>query len=258
VSLRGVRLSDRVFLVAQTGKGKSTFALWLIDQLWPVRTIVFDPKGEFDFGFPPARTPAELRAQMHQPIVHYVPASFDRESLEEACQIVWRTPGPYVWLIDEGAEVTNPNYCPQGLRLGVTQGRRFKKCVIFLTQRVAETHPVFRSQAEHVIVFTPTPIALDLKEIAKAVRREPAVLEAELVSLHSEHGDFSHLWYVRPTDELRRCAPIPLEAFTGAPGLAAADPGQQRATPVAASDEASQSPPCDSSDSASGAFSRSD
>jgi energy-coupling factor transporter ATP-binding protein EcfA2 len=259
VSGRGFRLEDRVLLVGQTGKGKTTLALWVIQQLQPVRAIIFDPKGEFDFGehFPPARTPAELRARIHLRLVHYVPASFERDQLEEACRIVWAAPGPYVWLIDEAAEITNPNYCPEGLRLGVTQGRRFRKMVLALTQRLAECHPVFRSQASHIVVFVPEPIALDLKEISRAIRREVALIKAELESLHAEQGDFAHLWWVGETNELRRCAPLPDPASPGQPPVAAADPGEPRQAATAPAGDPASSPPCDSSDSPSAASSRS-
>lgn len=244
--MRGIRHSDRILIAGQTGKGKTVFALWLIEQLQPVRTIIFDPKDELDFGVVKARTPGELAACMHQPVVHYVPASFDRDSLEEACQIVWITPGPYLWVIEEANEMSNPSWCPTGLRLCVTQGRAKLKMVIAITQRLAECHPVFRSQSEHVIVFTPAPIELDLKTIAGNVRREASVLDAELGSLHGEYGDYSHLWYVRDTDELRRCAPLPAPAHTR-PQLRAA---------TAAGQAAAGSPPCES-DSASAVSSES-
>jgi hypothetical protein len=257
--MRGFRLEDRLLFVGQTGKGKSTLALWVIEQLQPVRTIIFDPKGEFNFGptFPPARNPAELRVAIRQRLVHYVPQSFERPPLEEACQIVWDTPGPYVWHIDEAAEITNPNYCPEGLRLGVTQGRRFKKMVIALTQRLAECAPVFRSQASHVVIFVPEPIELDLKEISKAIRRPTSVIAAELSSLYAEHGNFSHLWWVSETDELRRCAPLPAPGSPGQPGMTTASPGDPRPAPTAPEEGDAGSPQCDSSDTASGASSRS-
>jgi hypothetical protein len=215
--MRGIRLEDRIFIAGMTGKGKTTFARWLAEQLQPIRQIVFDPKDELDFGVEKARTPAELATAMHQPIVHYVPSGFDRDQLEEACQIVWETPGPYLWWVDELSEVSNPSYCPPGLRLAVTQGRQKKKMVMGLCQRLAETHPVFRSQAEHIIVFVPAPIDLDLKELAKATGIEASVLGAELASLHAEHGDFSHVWFVRPSQELRRCAPLDTGGSPGAP-----------------------------------------
>jgi hypothetical protein len=207
--VRGIRLSDRVLVAGQTGKGKTTLAHFLVAGLQPVRAIVFDPKDDLDFGVPKCRSPEELEVQIRDGLVHYVPASFDRETLEEACQIVWLAPGPWLWWIDEAAELTGPNYCPAGLRLAVTQGRQPRKMVLAITQRLAEIHPVFRSQSEHVIIFTPAPILLDLKTIAGNVRREAGELDRLLGELHAEHGDYSHLWYVRDTDELRRCAPLP-------------------------------------------------
>lgn len=201
-------MEDRVLLAGLTGKGKTSLARWIVEQFQPVRLIVFDSKNELDFGVPKLYTPAELAAGMHQPIVHYIPAPGDKQALEEACLIVWETPGPYVWWVDEGTECSSPNYVPAGLRAAAVMGRAQKKLLLVLTQRLAEIHPVFRSQAEHVYIFVPAPIELDLKAISGAINREVALLAQELTELHAEHGDYSHLWYVRSTDELRRCAPV--------------------------------------------------
>ena len=212
--MRAIRVhpeADRVLLISRTGKGKTTFARFIAEQLQPCRLIVVDPKDELDFGVQKLRTPAELALGMHQPIVHYVPASFDRDSLEEASQIIWLTPGPYILWLDELSELSNPNWCPSGFRLAETQGRQGRKLVIACTQRLAESHPVFRSQASHVIALVPCPVEKDLKMLAgDAIPREPEEIRAELESLHAHHGDFSHLWYVEDGDELRRCQPIPL------------------------------------------------
>lgn len=229
--MRGIRLSDRVLIAGQTGKGKTTLAQFIARGLQPIRLIVFDPKAELDFGVPPLRSIDELRAGIGGAVVHFIPSGFERDDLEEACQIVWEIPGPYLWWIDEGSEVSSPSYCPRGLRLAVTQGRQQRKIVLCLTQRLAEIHPVFRSQSEHIIIFTPAPILLDLKTISGNVRREAAELDAELGALHAEFGDYSHLWYVRDTDELRRCAPIPL-----------ADHGPPRPTATAPDGEVLDSP----------------
>lgn len=244
--MRGIRLSDRVFMVGQTGMGKTTLALWLLDGLQPVRTIVFDPKeewGDGELGAPACRTPSELPYVLGRPVTHYIPASFDRDKLEDACEIVWNTPGPYVWLVDEASELTNPSYVPAGLRLACTQGRRKRKMVIALTQRVAESNPVLRAGADHTFIFVPTPIELDLKAIAASIHRDPALLQEELESLQAEHGLYSHLWFVRETNELRRCAPLATGADRGAPRAAAAEPQEPRDPAGAGEETEPESPP---------------
>jgi energy-coupling factor transporter ATP-binding protein EcfA2 len=243
--VRGIRLSDRVFMVGQTGMGKTTLALWLLDGLQPVRTIVFDPKEEWadgQLGAPACRTPGELPHVVGRPVTHYIPASFDRDKLEEACQLIWKTPGPYVWLVDESSELTSANYVPAGLRLACTQGRRKRKMVIALTQRVAESNPVLRAGADHTFIFVPTPIELDLKAIAASIHREPALLQEELESLQAEHGLYSHLWFVRETNELRRCAPLAAGGHRGAPQPAAA-PDEEPREPAGAPEEAEAESP---------------
>lgn len=248
--MRGIRLSDRVLICGQTGKGKTTLARYLVQGLQPMRTIVFDPKDELRFAdVMPCRTPAELRVRIRDPLVHYIPASFDRDPLEEACQIVWNTPGPYIWHIDEAAELTKPNYCPEGLKLCVTQGRSHRKVVIAITQRLAEAHPVFRSQSEHVFIFVPPPVMLDLKMISGNVRREANVLDDELKLLHEQEGDYSHLWYVRDTDELRRCAPLPPPDATGMPRGPSDSTSDPEESSSAVREPGVDTPPCEESDS---------
>lgn len=242
--LRGIRISDRVLIVGQTGKGKTTLARWLVQRMQPARVIVFDPKDELEFpGVTPCRTPQQLSLCMGDAFIHYVPASFDRDQLEEAAQIVWNTPGPYIWWLDEAAEISSPGYCPEGIRLAVTQGRAKEKMVIALTQRLAETHPVFRSQSEHVFLFVPPPIELDLKTAAGCMRRESSVLLAELEELERDEGEYSHLWFVRATDELRPCAAIPMAG--------GAAPPRQVPAATTPEEEGSESPACEESDSAS-------
>jgi hypothetical protein len=82
--------------------------------------------------------------------------------------------------------------------------------VMALTQRLAECHAVLRSLADHIFVFCEEPIDIDLKALAGHVPLDVQELKQVLQELHSEYGRHAHLWSVRPTRELRRCAPIPL------------------------------------------------
>jgi energy-coupling factor transporter ATP-binding protein EcfA2 len=250
--MRGIRADEHVLIVGQNGRGKSVLATYLVEQLQPVRTIVFDPKAEHQLGVTPCRTPSELAQHMHEPLVHFIPSGFDRDSLEHACRIVWSTPGPYRWWIDEAAAVSAPTWIPQGLMLAATQGRQPRKALLVLTQRVHAIHPVLRSEAKHIYMFVPPPIELDLKALAGHVRREAPELDVQLRHAHTTHGDFSHLWYVQDTDELRVCAPVPTgiapRAPRGQPGQAGDDRGQPA---TALDDGAAASSACDPSVSAS-------
>lgn len=238
--MRGVRISDRVLLVGSTGDGKSTLAESIIAGLQPVRVIAVDVKDEMDPRLPTARTVEELPEVIRAPACRWVPASFDRDAIEEGFQVVWNTPGPWVCDVEEAAEVSSPNWCPEGLRLAVTQGRRHGKMVLACTQRVAECHPVFRSQSEHIFLMVPRPIDLDLKTIAGNVRREAGLLGAELESLEAEHGPYSHLWYVKPGNELRRCAPVPAPVSRPAARRRPADSSGQQPVPATAPETGTQ------------------
>ena len=212
---RGIRHGERLVVNGQTLKGKTTFDKWLIANMQPVRVICFDPKDEDLFpGVEKCYSPGELVERLQDPVVHFVPSSFDRDMLEEACEIVFETPGPYIWWITEAADFSSPSWIPIGMRLGVTRGGKDGKTMIVECQRLSEINPVFRSQADHFFMFVPAPIELDLKTLAGHIGIEAPVIRRELEELHELHGDYSHLWWVRDGQELRACAPIPLD---GAP-----------------------------------------
>lgn len=244
--MRGVRHGERLVVNGQTLKGKTTFDKWLIASMQPVRVIVFDPKDEDLFpGVEKCYTVDALIEHLKDPVVHYVPSSFDRELLEEACQIVFETPGPYIWWITEAADFSNPSWIPAGMRLAVTRGGKDQKTMIVECQRLSEINPVFRSQADHFFVFVPAPIELDLKTLAGHIGIEAPVLKQELEELHELHGDYSHLWWVRDGQELRGCAPIPID---GGP----ASTREQVLAATADDDEPEQSGSWHQEDSAAG------
>jgi energy-coupling factor transporter ATP-binding protein EcfA2 len=246
-----MRLEDRALLVGETGCGKSTLAAYIVEGLQPVRTIVVDPKDELELGVPKARSASEL--DFSGPVIHYVPASFEREDLEEASQRIWQCPGPWVCLIDELAEISSPNYCPEGFRLGVTQGRSKRKAFVVCTQRLAESHPCFRSQATHRFLMCPAPIELDLKMIAGHLGIEAGILKRQLDELESQHGPHAHLWHVGPGKELRRCAPLSAGGSSGQPAGRPLPAGEDSGQPATAlDDESAGSLTCEESDSASG------
>jgi hypothetical protein len=189
--------------------GKTTLAEYIVDGLQPIRTIVYDPKGELDVGVAPVSSLGELSEALRAPKCHFIPARLDRDTLEESFELIWALPGPWLLRLDEAAAVCSASWIPEGLRLTATQGRQPKKMLVACTQRLSECHPVLRSQSEHIIIMVPAPIELDLKTIAGHVGCDPGQLRGLLEQLESEHGPYSHLWYLRTGNELRRCAPLP-------------------------------------------------
>lgn len=199
-------------MVGYTGCGKTELAK-VIARGSKARLIVWDSKAELRFpGAGPSRGIGKLEKALRSGsrVVHWIPITGDRDELEDASMLVWRTPGPWLWWLDEAAECSAPNWIPRGIKLASQQGRSTKRSVLALTQRVAETHPVLRSQAEHIFVFADRPIDVDCKALAGHIGMNAGELEELLRELGESHSRHAHLWYVRPTQELRRCAPIPL------------------------------------------------
>lgn len=191
------------------------------------RLIAWDPKDELELGVPKVRGLAALEKALRDPrrrIVHWVPLTGSKDEYEAAADLVWRTPGPWLWWLDEASECTSPAWCPRGLELAAKQGRSSERSVMSLTQRVAECHAVLRTMAEHIFLFAEDPIDLDLKALAGHMGSNPWEIKQAIQELQAEHGRHAHLWWVRPTRELRRCEPIPLRkpARQGAPGGATA------------------------------------
>jgi hypothetical protein len=250
--VRGIRLEDRLLIAGETRGGKTTLAEYIVAALQPVRVIAFDPKGDLKLGVIPVTRADQLPEAIRAPVCHFIPSSFERDELERACQIVWETPGPYLWWVDDANEVSGPNWCPLGLRLAVTQGGAKGKMVLATVQRLAETHPSLRSQATHIIVFVPAPILLDLKTIAGHLHTEAETLKAMLEGLEAKHGPYSHLWYCKDGKELRRCAPLPTGEHRAPQRRAPSRRSSQESTPSAPGAGQAGSLTCEESDSASG------
>lgn len=225
--MRAVEFGDRVVIVGQTGMGKTTLGKFLVGMLQPARTIIIDPKADYDSGIQPTSDIGVFEQQLRGPVAHFVPSAFDWDYLEEMCMVLWHTPGPYICVIDEPAEISKPNRVPTGARLLATQGRKERKMLMVFPQRLAECHPSLRSQAEHYFILVPPPIALDLQTLAGHIGIEATVLKGKLEQLHEQHGLYSHLWFVRTGErgpELRHCGPLELTGSdTGALGPAHQD-----------------------------------
>lgn len=247
--MRQVRLRDRVLIVGQTGMGKSTLAMFLARCLQPVRTVVIDPKWDYDFpGIEPVRSADAL--DMRPGWIHYVPEDADdRDELERFYARVWRTPGSLLLLDDEFAETSDSNWAAKSFTSQVRLGRKKDKGVIACTQRLAECHPIMRSQADHIFIVVPAPPDIDLRMLAGSMGKEWAIVKSELEAIEAEKGLYSHLWFTREGLELRRCEPLPYEA---SPWLPRGDSGSQLRPSSEHEPGRVDSPPCANSASPSG------
>jgi hypothetical protein len=206
-----------LLIAGETGGGKSELAYYIADRMQPIRLIVFDVKDELDFGVERCYDAAGLREALRNPIVHFVPRSFDRDTIEAVCKLVWETAGPWLWWVDEAAALTKPGYIPWGMHMAATQGRSQMKMLMALCQRLAEIHPCLRSEATHLIVFVPPPILLDLRTLAGHVGIEADQLRATLEHLEQRFGRYAHWWFIKDGRQHRLCAPLPLDVIHGAP-----------------------------------------
>jgi energy-coupling factor transporter ATP-binding protein EcfA2 len=205
---RGIRYDDRVLIVGKAGQGKSTLAEYIAGQMTGVRRTIVDPKGLIDAGVPPARLPEEL--DLSAPVSHYIPSTLERDEYEELFWLLWRTPGPRLLQLDESTGPTTANWAPRGLILWIQQGRQHGKGLVACTQRPVGIAPPLRTEAEHTLIVVPRTTRDDLATLAGDIGREYRELEDELEWLLAHEGLYSHLWYCRPTNELHRCAPLPL------------------------------------------------
>lgn len=213
--MRAIRTSDRVLVVGDSGDGKSTLLHYIVACLQPLRTIIVDPKEDPPLltalsHIPIVRDVGDLPEALRAPICHWVPDDpDDLKDLNAGYDAIWACPGPYVVWDDEVADVTSPNrIAPAQARL-IKRGRAWEKLWIGATQRLSETNPTCRSQAEHIIAMTPGPTDIDLDKLARYLNAAPADLERQFADLYAQHGKYSHLWYVKETRELRRMAPVP-------------------------------------------------
>jgi hypothetical protein len=206
-----IRHNDRVLIVGKTEGGKTVLARHLALQFTGSRLTFIDPK---DSGMqlgeaPAARTPAELDLQA--PVSHYVPTTLSQDEYEELFDLLWRARGPRVIWLDEAYGPTDKGYAPRGLRHIVQQGRIHDMGLIACSQRPVNIEATLRTEAEHVIIFVPSPPMLDIRTLAGDIGKEPDELKRELESLLQDEGLFSHLWYCRRTGHLHRCAPLPAD-----------------------------------------------
>lgn len=212
-----IEWTDRVLIVAPSNGGKSTIARYLIACARAKRLIVVDPKGEYQLGVTPVKDAAGAsRAARAGAIVHVTPDDpDDRDAMETLYGALWSLAGPLLWVEDEAAETTKQAWSPQGLRRCARMGRAHRKLLMCCTQRMAECHPIVRTQATHVIILTPAPAELDLKPIAAHISVSLDALRGRLEDLHLRAGPFSHLWWCSRSRELIEMSAVPVVSWPG-------------------------------------------
>lgn len=215
--MRGIRLSDRVLVCAPPGGGKTTLIEYIVACLQPLRLVLIDPKEAPELAHikPIVYEVDELPAALRGAVCHWIPQNVDdRDELIEGYEHIWQLHkcGPRVIWDDEAADTTKPGWIAPGKGRLVRRGRAWNQLCIDGTQRLSETHPVVRTQAEHIIALTPAPMDLDLDKLSQHIGIGARELKEMMDELHHDAGDHSHLWHVQATRETRRmqaCPPGP-------------------------------------------------
>lgn len=206
-----IRHNDRVFIQGKTESGKTVLARHVFSHMKGCRRTVIDVKGHLTIpDVEPARMPEEL--DLAAPVSHYIPSELEDEEYEELFKALWFAGGPRMIWLDESTGPTRKNWAPKYLRQIVQQGREPSEIgVLACSQRPVNVESTLRTEAEHVFIFVPRPIKLDLKTLAGDIGTDPDVLAREIDQLLAHEGPHSHLWYCRRLDRLFHCAPLPPE-----------------------------------------------
>ncbi len=215
---RRITTADRVLIAGTSGAGKSTIAAYLVNVSRAGRSggpalLAVDPKGEWDLGVTPCSGVGELQRTVRrgQRRVHWIPEDCDdREQLDAGYRVCAAIPGPLWHWEDEAAETTRTSWAPGGLRTRARLGRARREGLIVVTQRLAECHPVIRTQATHILIPAPGPPELDLRMLAGHCGMDPGQLRCELEECHAAAGQWAHLWHCVPTRHTRWMSAVPL------------------------------------------------
>lgn len=208
--------SDRVFLVGQTGRGKSVLARHIFSDLYRDRRgVVIDPKADMRLGLPDAahaRGPAAFAKALEGPhrIVRYTPINSTPAEYGEVYAAIFARREPIVTWTDELRSTGTAQTSPQSLRILLVQGRSRHKGHIGVTQRPVLVAPEAFSEAEHIIVMPPPPTKRDLATLAPEFEGYIDGGELGLRRALLELPDFNALWLDKRRRVLTRIDPVPL------------------------------------------------
>lgn len=144
-------------LLGASGSGKSSLIKLELLAAGPQRLVIWDPKREYKKFGRPLRKLAELArdAMARRFAVVFEPElgrAAMRKQFNVFCQIAERAGDCFV-VVDELADVTEPNWAPEGWERLTRQGRHAGITIRGASQRPADIDKSFYGNASHVAVF---------------------------------------------------------------------------------------------------------
>lgn len=144
-------------LLGASGSGKSSLIKLELLEARPPRLMVWDPKREYSKFGRAHRKLAELAgAAMAQRFALVFEPELGRAAMRKQfnvfCQVAERAGNCFV-VVDELADVTEPNWAPEGWERLTRQGRHAGVTIRGASQRPADIDKSFYGNASHVAVF---------------------------------------------------------------------------------------------------------
>lgn len=206
----GIRFNDRVFVVGDTGSGKSELLNLLLAQT-RVQKLLLDTKGEFSVpDVTPARSPDAIDWRL--PLIHYVDLAGDLDEYDELFQRFMERRNLVV-CVHELADLCadSPGATPRWVGAYIRKGRAMGLGMLGGSQRPVGMPRAARAQAQHVFAFAPELDPPDHKLVASMMRLSPDELSAKLdeAAALSPTGQHSYVWFDRRAQTVKLGPPLP-------------------------------------------------